>query len=161
ETILQAYADPQVAHSADSSDITPKRLLDGKSNTLYICAPAHEQQRLRPLFAALVQELVAEVYERASRTGKPLDPPLLLVLDECPTIAPLRELATIASTGAGQGIQLVSVFHDIAQVASVYGTDRAPTILSNHRAKIVLSGIADSKTLDYVGRLLGDEEVRL
>ena len=68
--------------------------------------------------------------------GKPLDPPLLLVLDECANIAPLRDLPTLASTGAGQGIQLVSVFQDMAQINAVYGRDHAPTIVSNHRAKV-------------------------
>src|SRR5206468_1888264 len=102
---------------------------------------------------------VAHAYERTTETGKPIDPPLLIVLDECANIAPLRELATLASTGAGQGIQLVSVFQDMAQISAVYGRDRAPTIVSNHRAKVILSGIADAQTLEYVTRLLGDEEV--
>ncbi len=48
----------------------------------------------------------------------------------------------------------------MAQITAVYGRDRAPTIISNHRAKVILSGIADAPTLDYVARLLGDEEVR-
>ena len=146
--------------SALTSELRAERLLDGGRHTAYLCAPAHEQRRLQPLFATLVQEIVAAAYERATETGKPLDPPLLLVLDECANIAPLRELATLASTGAGQGIQLVSVFQDMAQINAVYGRDRAPTIVSNHRAKVILSGIADAQTLDYVARLLGDEEVR-
>ena len=161
ETVVQAYADPRVARSARHAGITARKLLNGRRNTLYLCAPAHEQQRLRPLFAVLVQEIIAAVYERAARAGGALDPPLLLVLDECANIAPLRDLAALASTGAGQGIQLVSIFHDVTQIAAAYGRERAQTILSNHRAKVVLSGIADSTTLDYVGRLLGDEEVRL
>jgi type IV secretion system protein VirD4 len=160
ETVLAAFADPGVLGSALTSDLRAERLLDGGRHTAYICAPAHEQRRLQPLFATLVQEIVADAYERATATGKPLDPPLLLVLDECANIAPLRDLATIASTGAGQGIQLVSVFQDMAQINAVYGRDRSPTIVSNHRAKVILSGVADAQTLDYVGRLLGDEEVR-
>lgn len=160
ETVLAAYADPGVLASALTSELRAERLLDGGSHTAYLCAPAHEQRRLQPLFATLVQEIVAGAYERSAETGKPLDPPLLVVLDECANIAPLRELATLASTGAGQGIQLVSVFQDMAQINAVYGRDRAPTIVSNHRAKVILSGIADAQTLDYVGRLLGDEEIR-
>jgi type IV secretion system protein VirD4 len=160
ETVLGAYADPGVLASAETSDISADRLLDGGHHTIYICAPAHEQRRLRPLFSALIQEIVAGAYERANRSGKPLDPPLLLVLDECANIAPLRDLPTLASTGAGQGIQLVSVFQDMAQINAVYGRDHAPTIVSNHRAKVVLSGIGDPRTLDYVAALLGDEEVR-
>jgi type IV secretion system protein VirD4 len=160
ETVLAAYADPGVLASAATSDLRAERLLDGGHHTAYLCAPAHEQQRLQPLFATLVQEIVAAAYERSSQTGEPLNPPLLVVLDECANIAPLRELATLASTGAGQGIQLVSVFQDMGQINTVYGRDRAPTIVSNHRAKVILSGVADAHTLDYVGRLLGDEEVR-
>jgi type IV secretion system protein VirD4 len=158
ETVLAAYADPGVLASALTSELRAERLLDGGAHTAYLCAPAHEQRRLQPLFATLVQEIVAVAYERSAQTGEPLTPPLLLVLDECANIAPLRELATLASTGAGQGIQLVSVFQDMAQINAVYGRDRAPTIVSNHRAKVILSGIADAQTLDYVSRLLGDEE---
>lgn len=160
ETVLTAFADPGVLSSATTDEIRAEHLLDGSSHTAYLCAPAHEQRRLQPLFATLIQEIVAHAYERASETGRPIDPPLLLVLDECANIAPLRELATLASTGAGQGIQLVSVFQDMAQINAVYGRDRAPTIVSNHRAKVILSGIADAQTLDYVARLLGDEEVQ-
>jgi type IV secretion system protein VirD4 len=160
ETVLAAYADPGVLASAATSDLRADVLLDGGHHTAYLCAPAHEQRRLQPLFATLVQEIVSSAYERATQTGQPLNPPLLVVLDECANIAPLRELATLASTGAGQGIQLVSVFQDMGQINTVYGRDRAPTIVSNHRAKVILSGVADAHTLDYVARLLGDEEVR-
>jgi type IV secretion system protein VirD4 len=159
-TVLIAYSDPGVLASAMNPELRADRLLDGGSHTAYLCAPAHEQRRLQPLFATLVQEIVAHAYDRNTETGKPLDPPLLLVLDECANIAPLRDLATLASTGAGQGIQLVSVFQDMAQINAVYGRDRAPTIISNHRAKVILSGIADPQTLEYLARLLGDEEVR-
>jgi type IV secretion system protein VirD4 len=159
QTVLIAYTDPGVLASAMSAELRAEHLLDGGSHTAYLCAPAHEQRRLQPLFATLVQEIVAHAYERATATGTPLDPPLLLVLDECANIAPLRELATLASTGAGQGIQLVSVFQDMAQINAVYGHDRAPTIVSNHRAKVILSGISDTPTLSYLARLLGDEQV--
>jgi len=124
-----------------------------------LCAPAHEQQRLRPLFATLIQQIIAAVYERSALTAKPLDPPLLLVLDEAANIAPLRDLDTLASTAAGQGIQLLTVFQDFAQIKERWG-ERAATILNNHRAKIIGSGIADLATLDYAARVLGDEEIR-
>ena len=157
ETVLGAYADPGVLATATQSDLTADRLLDGGHHTAYLCAPSHEQQRLQPLFATLVLELVTAVYERASRTGRPLDPPLLVVLDECANIAPIRQLATIAATGAGQGIQLVTVFQDMAQIDAVFGRDIAPTIVSNHRAKLLMAGIADPATLDYASKLVGEQ----
>lgn len=158
QTVLLAYGDPNVLGSALTAELQGKTFLDGRANTAYLCAPAHEQRRLQPLFATLVQEIIARAYEKATETGAPLDPPLLLVLDECANIAPLRDLAQLASTGAGQGIQLVSVFQDMAQINGVYGRAGASTIVSNHRAKVVLSGVSDPDTLDYVRRLVGDEE---
>lgn len=159
ETVLAAYADPGVLAAAYEPDLTPDRLLDGSRTTAYLCAPAHEQQRLRPLFATLIEQVLAAAYEHVARTGQPLNPPLLLVLDEAANVAAVPSLDTLAATAAGQGIQLVSVFQDLAQIRERYGT-RALTIVNNHRAKLIGSGIADPDTLDYAARVLGDEEIR-
>jgi len=159
ETVLSAYADPRVLAAAYDPELTADRLLDGSATTTYLCAPAHEQARLRPLFTTLVEQVVAAVYERATRTGRPLDPPLLLVLDEAANVAPLPTLDTLAATAAGQGIQLVSVFQDVAQIRERWGA-RAQTILNNHRAKLIGAGTADPDTLDFAARVLGDREIR-
>jgi type IV secretion system protein VirD4 len=156
ETIVSAFADERVQRETESADYTPARLLNGERNTLYLCAPLHEQKRLRPLFSMLVQELLAYAYERAAVEG-PLDPPLLLLLDEAANIAPIPDLDAIASTAAGQGIQLVSVFHDMAQVGTVYGR-RAATVVNNHRAKVFGTGISDPETLTFVSRVSGAAE---
>jgi type IV secretion system protein VirD4 len=155
---LEAYKDPLVMACSGAADLTPTRLLDG-ANTGFLCAPVHEQARLRPLFATLVQEVVGEVYARASRTGEPIDPPLLLVLDEAANIAPLPDLDQLASSGAGQGLQLVTVFQDLAQVHQRWGA-KADTIVNNHRAKLFGPGITCGRTLDYLRRILGDTELR-
>lgn len=159
ETIIGAFADPRVLDASSRPDYTPADLLDGGANTLYLCAPAHEQERLRTLFAMMLSELVAVVYESAAETGRPIDPPLLIVLDEAANIAPVPTLDEIASTGAGQGIQLLTVFQDVAQVHARYGK-RAQTILNNHRAKVIAAGVGDPDTLDYVRKIVGDGEFR-
>lgn len=154
ETIVDTFADPAVAASATGCDITAERLLDGGRHTLYVCAPAHEQTRLRPLFTTLLQQLLAAAYERSAARGL-LDPPLLLVLDEAANIAPLPDLDALVSTAAGVGIQVVTIWQDAAQIHARYG-DRAATVLNNHRAKLALSGISDPKTLSYLSELGGD-----
>ncbi len=82
------------------------------------------------------------------------------MLDEAAHIAPLPELDGLAATCASHGIQLVTIWQDLAQVRGRYGA-RAATVLNNHRAKLFLPGIADPDTLDYASRLIGDEEVTL
>ena len=158
ETVLRAFADPAVAASAATSEIDPARLFDGGSHTLYVSAPLHEQARLRPLFTALVQTVLMTAYEHAADGGR-LDPPLLLVLDEAANIAPLRDLAQVASTAAGLGIQLVTVWQDGAQITNRYGR-AASTVVNNHRAKLILSGVADVGTTHDVATMVGDAEVQ-
>ena len=157
ETVLRAFADPAVAASAQTCDVTASALLDGGAHTLYVCAPSHEQARLRPLFTALLQQVITAAYDRAAG-DTPLRRPLLIVVDEAANIAPLPDLDTIASTAAGVGIQLVTVWQDLAQLHNRYG-DRAATVVNNHRAKLALSGISDPKTLDYFSRLVGESEI--
>jgi type IV secretion system protein VirD4 len=84
---------------------------------------------------------------------------LLVVLDEAPNIAPVPDLDQIASTGSGQGLQLVTVVQDLAQVHARWGP-KADSIINNHRAKLFGSGLSCLKTLDYVSRVLGDRELR-
>jgi type IV secretion system protein VirD4 len=156
---LDAYNDPTVAACSSVGEVTPEWLLADAANTLFLCAPADEQARLRPLFVTLIREVVAEVYARSSRTGKPIEPALLVVLDEAPNIAPVPDLDQIASTGSGQGLQLVTVVQDLAQVHARWGP-KADSIINNHRAKLFGSGLSCLKTLDYVSRVLGDRELR-
>ena len=158
ETVLAAYADPSVAASARSSEIDADRLFDGGHHTLYLCAPSDEQARLRPLFTSLLQTMLSAAYKRSHAMGSPLDPSLLVVLDEAANIAPLRDLDTLASTAAGQGIQLVTVWQDLAQMKARYG-DRAHTVINNHRATVVLPGVKDPATLDHISRLVGESDV--
>jgi type IV secretion system protein VirD4 len=155
---LDAYGDPTVIECSQHAELSPGWLLAGGPRTTYLCAPQDEQQRLRPLFVTLISSVLSEVYDRATRTGKPLDPPLLVVLDEVANIAPLPNLDGLASTAAGQGIQLITVVQDLAQMRARWG-DRAATIVNNHRAKIVGAGISDTETLQYLARLLGDQEI--
>ncbi len=155
ETILEPFvvsARPQ--HSGGRFE--PPELFGGR-HTLYLCAPAYDQRRLRGFFTALTQQVLNCAFARSIRAGSPLHPPLLVVLDEAAHIAPLGELDGLAATCASHGIQLVTVWQDLAQVRARYGA-RAPTVLNNHRAKLFLPGIADPDTLDYASRLIGDEE---
>ncbi len=165
ETVLAPFAQAtSAATPSTSASMTPARfepadLLAGDGhNTLYLCAPAHDQRRLRGYFTALSQQVLTHAFECSTRLAQPLDPPLLVVLDEAAHIAPLAELDALAATCASHGIQLVTIWQDLAQVSGRYGA-RAPTVLNNHRAKLFLPGIADPDTLEYASRLVGDEEV--
>jgi type IV secretion system protein VirD4 len=157
ETVLEPFAERGMRSGTGSGhEVDVEQLLDG-SHTLYMCAPAHDQRRLVGLFTALVKEVVQTAFTRSSRQGAPLDPPLLVVLDEAANIAPLAELDGLAATCAGHGVQLVTVWQDLAQVTARYG-ERGATVVNNHRAKVFLPGISDPPTLEHASRLAGEHE---
>jgi type IV secretion system protein VirD4 len=156
QALLRAYRFGRVARSANGSEITAERLLDGRT-TLYLIGDAKASKLLRPIFLALLGEVIDTAYERATRNGGQLPLPLLLCLDEAGNVAPIPNLAEIASTAPSHNIQLVSIFHDLAQARSRYG-QQAETVVNSHRARMLLPGIADLETLRYFSGLLGDRE---
>jgi type IV secretion system protein VirD4 len=158
ETLLDVFADPTIAASADGCDLDVDALLQGP-NTLYLYAPANEQTRLRPLFELLVSTIITRAEELAARQPNGmLEPRLLVCLDEAGNCAALAKLPELATTARGQGIQLVTIWHDLGQLQHRYGR-RATTVLNGHRAKLFLSGQADVDSLELASKLIGDQAI--
>jgi type IV secretion system protein VirD4 len=126
-------------------------------STLYLVAPAEEAERCRPLFSALVATLLRKATLRARTQGGVLGPRLLLALDEAANFARVPRLASYASSGPGQGIQLLLCFHDLAQIEAVYGREEMRTVWNNCRARLLLPGQGDLVTLEHFSRAIGDE----
>jgi type IV secretory pathway TraG/TraD family ATPase VirD4 len=156
QALLRAYRFARVARSARSCEITPDRLLD-EAATLYLIGDAKASKLLRPIFLALLSEIVDRAYECATLAGGQLELPLLLCLDEAGNVAPLPNLAEVASTAPSHNIQLISIFHDLQQARSRYG-QQSETVVNSHRARMLLPGVADLETLRYFGGLVGEEE---
>jgi type IV secretion system protein VirD4 len=158
ETLLDVFADPVIAASADGCDLDIDALLEG-ANTLYLYAPANEQGRLRSLFELLVATIITRAEELAAhQPDGMLRPRLLVCLDEAGNCAALAKLPELATTARGQGIQLVTIWHDLGQLQHRYGR-RATTVLNGHRAKLFLSGQADVDSLELASKLIGDQAV--
>ncbi len=155
---LSLWTDERVAAATQSSAnaLDLDRLL-AESGTLYLVAPAEEAERCRPLFSALLLSLLRRATTRARALGGVLSPRLLLALDEAANFARIPRLAGYASSGPGQGIQLLLCYHDLAQVESAYGSEPARTIWNNCRARVLLPGQGDLKTLEQFSRAIGDE----
>jgi type IV secretory pathway TraG/TraD family ATPase VirD4 len=158
QALLRAYRSERVQRSARSVEIAGSVLLAG-DQTLYLVGDAKASRLLRPVFLALLGELVDHAYLQANRNGGRLARPLLLCLDELGNVAPLPNLAEIASTAPSHNIQLVSVFHDLAQARARYGR-QAETVINSHRARMLLPGVADLDTLRYFSGLIGDAAIR-
>ena len=157
--VIAAYTDPTVKEASAGTRFTAEKLLDGVANTAYVNLPAHEQRRLGPLSVALVQDVIELAFERSRNRGAPISPALLVVLDDAASSAALPQLDQYAATAGGYGVQLVTTFRHLSQMRARYD-ERAEAVLSNHQAKIILSGVTDADTLAHLSHLLGDETIR-
>lgn len=156
QAAIWPWTNPRVVGSSTSCEITLDSLLAG-TNTVYVSAPNRAAERLAPALGGLISDILDQVAERVARTGKPLDPPLLLVLDEVGN-TPLRGLPELVATMSGLGVQIVTIWQNVAQIRAAY-RDKAGTIVANHRTKVFFSGISDPDTFEMVMRQVGDEQV--
>jgi type IV secretory pathway TraG/TraD family ATPase VirD4 len=165
QVLLDVYKYPAVAQTASGCDIDRDAFLRGYDsagqpvdNTVFVFAPEHRQDQLRPLFEAFICWLVRAAEDRYAATGIALDPPLLVMLDEAANIAPLRKLGTYASSLASQGVQLVAVFQNFGQIKDRYG-NQASTIVTNFLVKVLMGATTDRELLELLTALIGKEEI--
>ena len=65
-------------------------------------------------------------------------------------------LPRLLTTARGNGIQLLLIYHDLAQVEHLYGgREVARTVISNAKMRMLLPGVADLETLRYWSDLMG------
>jgi type IV secretion system protein VirD4 len=165
--MIRPWQEPAIRDSADTSGISLDWLLgqdqpDGEDGpagprSVYLCADLDDADRLAPVLGGLVDDLIREAYVQVGRTGRPLDPKLLVVVDEAGNW-PMRNLPARISTCAGLGIQLLLLYQSKAQIDAAYG-QRADTVVANAATKIFFCGVSDPATLTYVDSLLGSEHV--
>lgn len=157
QAALSAFSDPAISAAAATSEIDIEWLLSG-NNTIYLCSPLKDQARLAPAFGGLLNDLMGQIYERAGLApdGR-LEQPTLVVLDEAGNQR-LDQLPEMASTVAGLGVQLVTIWQSIAQITRAYGRG-AGIVLTNHLSKLFYAGLSDQDSLEYVAKVVGEEEV--
>ncbi|ABW10828.1 Type IV secretory pathway VirD4 protein-like protein [Parafrankia sp. EAN1pec] len=160
--MIQPWQEPEIAASATASHLDLEWLLDTgpdgqAANTLYLSADLDDAERLAPVLGGLLDDLMRQAYSHVGRTGVPLDPPLLVVVDEAGNW-PMRNLPGRISTCAGIGIQLVLVYQSKAQIDAAYGP-KADIVISNAVTKVFFAGQSDRSTLEYAAGLLGQEHV--
>ncbi|MCW2855544.1 MAG: Type secretory pathway VirD4 protein-like protein [Marmoricola sp.] len=153
--LADTYSRPGVAAAADTGGFQPADLFDG-SGTICIVTPSSEGDRYAPYFTALVSAIIHEAESRAATQGGPLTPRLLLALDEAGNVFRYPRLPHLLTTARGNGIQLMLIYHDLAQVEHLYGGRQvARTVVSNAKMRMLLPGVGDLETLRYWSDLMG------
>ncbi|HYM91942.1 MAG TPA: type IV secretory system conjugative DNA transfer family protein [bacterium] len=152
--VLSAYNSDSARQTAARPNFDPVRFA-ASTDTLYITSPEHGQAVFAPLIVGLLEQIRHAVYEQARNNHAP-GPGMLWLLDEVANIAPVHDLPALVSQAGGQGLQVVIGLQDLSQARTRWGVDAADGFLSLFQSKLILNGIADTRTLEAVSVALGE-----
>jgi type IV secretory pathway TraG/TraD family ATPase VirD4 len=153
--VLSAYRTESAMATTDLRPLDVAEFCRGP-NTMYICSAGRRQHQFAPLVVASLGDVRDATYDR-ERIGE-RRPPTLLALDKVANIAPIPDLPTMLSEGAGQGLLVLACLQDLSQARGRWGkaADGFLTLFGN---TVVFPGIADVATLRDLSALAGDHEV--
>jgi len=106
--------------------------------SLYLTIPPADIHRTRPLLRLLLHQIVSRLTEAMDfadgRTVAGYRHPLLLMLDEFPTLGRMDVLQTALAYLPGYGIKAYLIVQDLTQLAHAYG--RYESIISNCHVRV-------------------------
>jgi len=155
---LEAYTSENALAAARDPNFDVEQFVRS-AETIYIHAPAEEQAAAAPIVCGLLSEIRRATY-KAHAAGQLASGRMLFALDEAANIAPLDELPQIASEGGGQGLILLAAFQDLSQARQRWGA-QADGFLTLFGTKLILPGMADTRTLEAVSQMLGEYDRRV
>lgn len=152
--VLSAYNSDAVREGARAPNFDPDEFA-ASTDTIYVTAPEQLQSLCAPLIVGLLEQVRQAVYARAA-VGEADGAPMLLALDEVANIAPIHDLPALVSQAGGQGLQVMIGLQDLSQVRLRWGTEVAEGFMTLFQSKVVLPGIADSRTLESISLAVGE-----
>jgi hypothetical protein len=112
------------------------------------------------LITAFAEEFLLAAEQLASRQpGRRLDPPLLAILDEAPSIVPLPGLPALVADGRGRGITVVYAMQSFSQAIERWGKTGAATMRNATTITAVFGGLSVPEDLKELSELCGTRKV--
>ncbi|MGH2904481.1 MAG: type IV secretory system conjugative DNA transfer family protein [Solirubrobacteraceae bacterium] len=153
--VLAAYNADGARTSAASPNFDPTTFATS-TDTLYITSPEQHQAACAPLIVGLLEQIRHATYTKARTNPPGGGQGMLWLLDEIANIAPIHDLPALASQAGGQNLQIVIGLQDLSQARARWGQDAADGFLTLFQTKLILTGIADTRTLEAVSLALGE-----
>ncbi len=117
--------------------------------TVYLCLAAPKF----PVFNRWLRLVLTSALDEMTNTLDPPELPVCFMLDEIATLGHLQTIENAVGLAAGYGIQLVSVFQDIAQMQHLY-KGRWASFIGNAGVRAVFS-LDDFATAEYWSKFVG------
>ena len=155
--VLAAYNADATRATAANPNFDPSQFATS-TDTIYIAAPEHKQALCAPLIVGLLEQIRHATYRQAQHQTAPR---MLWLLDEVANIAPIHDLPALVSQSGGQNLQVTIGLQDLSQARTRWGDAAADGFMSLFQTRLVLNGIADSRTLESISLALGEYDREL
>ena len=151
---LQPYTSETALKAARDPNFDPAGFVRS-ADTIYIHAPAEEQAAVAPIVCGLLAEIRRQTY-RAHNTGQLAGGGMLFALDEVANIAPLGGAAADRLRRRRPRPHPVGSLAGPLPSPTALGSAQADGFLTLFGTKLILPGIADTRTLDAISTMLGE-----
>lgn len=154
-SFMKVLGSPPVARSLTATSFALTDLLEGKPLTIYLILPPDKLQSHRALLRLWVGTLMTVIMRR----NEIPDQKTLFIIDEAAQLDHFPLLLTASTLLRGYGLQMLTIWQDIAQLKSRYPKDWQ-TILNN-AGVLTAFGFANYSMARDWGEVLGLEAAEL
>lgn len=124
---------------------------------LYISYAERKSPYYAPFIAPLFSQIIDHLLDNFEK-GKTL--PIHFLFDEFGNIGAINNMRINASTVRSREVSLVTCVQSFSQLYQIYGRDNARDIINNLKTKVILAGLNDIDTLDYLTKICGDTQIK-
>ena len=128
-----------------------------QESILYIIYPERKSSYLAPFIAPLFSQLINKLLDNYKENESL---PVHLLFDEFGNLGMLSNMKANVATVRSRLINMTVCLQSITQLQQIYGLDVSKTILNNLKTKIVLAGLSDVDTLNYISNICGTTEIK-
>jgi type IV secretion system protein VirD4 len=163
-SFLSLYRDPVIAANTEHSEFKISDLVNHEQPvSLYLVVPMTSRDRLRPLMRLILNQIIRTLTTTLEyKDGRAVSAnrhPLLMMLDEFPTLGHLAVLGEALSLVAGYGIRVCLVAQDLAQIYQAYGRNQSVTG-NCHTTVAFTPAPNNTETAEVLSDMIGETSVR-
>lgn len=122
---------------------------------LYVCYPENKSSYLAPYIAPFFSQCMSKLIESYDDNLLPIT----MMFDEFGNIGMLNNMSINVATIRSRKISMNICLQSITQLFQIYGRENGKAILNNLKTKMILPGLSDIETNDYLSDLCGNKEI--
>ncbi|WP_349764263.1 type IV secretory system conjugative DNA transfer family protein [Fusobacterium sp. SYSU M8D902] len=185
---LKIFGDPRIMKNIQSSDITPRDIMNNKIS-LYLITPPRAIDMTRPLFRLIITQTIFELTDKMEfgnrkkiekekqtlvkkfkenlfnffqkkeeKKENSKNKRILFLIDEFPALGNLGLLEKALAYIAGYGLKVLLITQAISQLNKIYGKDNS--IIANCHGQLYFTP-NDSETPKLISDMLGTKTIKI